>query len=120
MVKCFFHGFDSLRGKKPPCWAALFVSVGGVSALHVFSRVLEIFCMSSSSSVHACCHWVGSRFSFCDKSVVRLSSCIEFSSKNFVLNCSRFSDGIGFRMWMVVLWRGVPGLASRVFCGMCR
>ena len=42
MLRCFFHSLASLRGRKPPCCDVLFVSLGKVSALQVFSIVFEI------------------------------------------------------------------------------
>ena len=42
MLRCLFHSLASLRGKKPPCCAVLFVRLGSGSALHVFSIVSKI------------------------------------------------------------------------------
>ena len=42
---------------------------------------------------------------------------MEFSSKNFMLNFSRFSGGIGFIILVCVLLLGGMGLASSVLCG---
>ena len=53
---CFFHGFCSFLGKKPPCCDVLFVSVGIGAILHVFSMVSDIFCMMWSNCEHADCH----------------------------------------------------------------
>ena len=53
---CFFHGFCSFLGKKPPCCDVLFVSVGIGAVLHVFSMVSDIFCMMWSNCEHVDCH----------------------------------------------------------------
>ena len=50
---------------------------------------------------------------------MRVLICIEFSSKNVVLNFSMFSGGIGFGILVdEVFWRG-GALAISVLCGMC-
>ena len=45
---------------------------------------------------------------------------VEFPSKNFILNFSKFSGGIGLSILvrLVVVIGG--GLAINVFCGMCK
>ena len=57
MARCFFHGLANYRGKKPPCWVVRFVSCGIGAALHVSSKVCEIFLIILSSLLHAYCHW---------------------------------------------------------------
>ena len=42
MLRCLFHSLASLRGKKPPCCDVLFVRLGKVCVLQVFSIVYEI------------------------------------------------------------------------------
>jgi hypothetical protein len=42
VLRCLFHFLASLRGRKSPCYDALFVRLGNGSALQVFSIVSEI------------------------------------------------------------------------------
>ena len=54
---CFFQVFFcSFFGKKSPCCDVLLVSVGMGAALHVFSTVLDTFCMIWSICEHVECH----------------------------------------------------------------
>ena len=52
-------------------------------------------------------------------SVVSSLSWVEFSSKNVMLNFSRFSGGIGFSILVGVVFVEGGGLAISVLCGMC-
>ena len=54
MSRCRFHCFDSFRGRKPPCWAVLFVRVGIGVVVQVFSMIAEI---STTMLSNASCHW---------------------------------------------------------------
>ena len=47
-------------------------------------------------------------------------SCVEFASKNFILNCSKFSSRIGFSIQVGVIYAGGGGLAMSMFWGMCK
>lgn len=76
--------------------------------------------MIVSSVVHAYCHCVGLRWSFVARSEVSSSISDEFFLKNFILNFSRFSWGMGLRIRIVWLQMGVVGLASRALCGICK
>ena len=60
------------------------------------------------------------RWLWFSSNLVSSFSCVEFSSKNFVFNCFKFSDGIGFNILVCVTFAGGEGLAISVFCGMCR
>ena len=57
MSRCRFHCFDSFRGRKPPCWAVLFVRVGIGVVVQVFSMIAEISTTMLSNAVQASCHW---------------------------------------------------------------
>ena len=46
--------------------------------------------------------------------------CVEFSSKNLILNFSRFLGGIGFRILVCIMLLESMGLASNVLCGICK
>ena len=46
--------------------------------------------------------------------MVRAFICVEFSSKNVMLNFSIFSGGIGFRILVCDVFVGSRGLAIRV------
>ena len=50
--------------------------------------------------------------------MVRAFICAEFSSKNVILNFSRFSGGIGFSILGGGVFVGGGGLAISVLCGM--
>ena len=56
MARCFSHSLASLRGRKPPCCAVLFVRFGSGGALHVFSMVSEIFSTILSRDVQVVFH----------------------------------------------------------------
>ena len=45
---------------------------------------------------------------------------MEFSSKNFMLNFSKFFGGIGFSIPVGVIITGGGGLAINMFWGMCK
>ena len=107
MTRCIFHGLASLRGKKPPCWAVQFVSCGVGVALHVSSMFCEIFLIMLSSDSHAFCHWLFVRWLWFSRRLVKALICMEFSSKNLILNFSRFSGGIGFSILFCVTLLGV-------------
>ena len=47
-------------------------------------------------------------------------SCVEFASKNSILNVSKFFGGIGFNILIGVIFMGGGGLAMSMFWGMCR
>ena len=47
-------------------------------------------------------------------------SCVEFFSKNTMLNFSRFSGGIGFSILFGDMFVGGGGLAISVLCRMCK
>ena len=47
-------------------------------------------------------------------------NCVEFSSKNVMLNFSRFSGGIGFSILFGDVFAGGGGLAISVLYGMCK
>ena len=51
--------------------------------------------------------------------MVSIFNYIEFSSKNVMLNFSRFSGGIGFSILIGEVFVGGGGLAVSVLCGMC-
>ena len=51
--------------------------------------------------------------------MVSTFSCVEFSSKNVMLNFSRFSGGIGFRILVSEVFVGGRDLAINVLCEMC-
>ena len=94
-MRFLFHFIASFRGKKPPCCDVLFVRFGRGSAVQVFSIVSEILCVMSSNFVHVSNHWSGLRCWLVSRRVVSALICVEFSSKNDILNFSRFSSGIG-------------------------
>ena len=50
--------------------------------------------------------------------MVRAFICAEFSSKNVILNCSRFSGGIGFSILGGDVYVGDGDLPISVLCGM--
>ena len=118
--RCFFHSLDSFRGKKPPCCAVLFVRACIGVALHVFSMVSEILFTKLSNVIQASCHWLGVRWLWFSSKQVSALICMEFASKNSILNFSKFSGGIGFSILVCVLFTGGGGLAMSVFCGICR
>ena len=120
VARCFFHGLASLRGKKPPWWAVRLVSCGIGAALHVSSMVCEIFLFMMSNDSHAFCHWLFVRWSWLSRRLVKVLICIEFSSKKLILNFSRFSGGIGFRILVCIMLLRSMGLASNVLCGICK
>ena len=94
--RCFFHSLDSLRGKKPPCCAVLFVRVGIGAALQVFSMVSEIFSIMLSSVIQASCHWLGVSWLWFSSKFVNSFNCVELDSKNSILNLSKFSDWVEY------------------------
>ena len=47
-------------------------------------------------------------------------TCVVFASKKFILNFSKFSDGIGFSILVGVIFAGGGGLAISKFWGMCK
>ena len=51
--------------------------------------------------------------------MVSAFGCVEFFSKNVMLNFSRFSGGIGFRILVGEVFVGGRDLAISVLCGMC-
>ena len=51
--------------------------------------------------------------------MVSAFNCVEFSSKNVMLNFSRFSGGIGFSILVGEVFVGGGGLAISVLCEMC-
>ena len=51
--------------------------------------------------------------------MVSAFSCVEFSSKNVMLNLSRFSGGIGFRILVGEVFVEGRDMAISVLCGMC-
>jgi hypothetical protein len=53
IVSSFFHCFNSLFCKNPPCLVAKFVSVGTSGTLHVFSMAEEMFV--TNSSIYSVC-----------------------------------------------------------------
>ena len=120
MASCFFRGLASLRGKKPPCWAARFVSCSVGAAPHVSSMVCEMFLIMMSSDSHAFSHWLFVRWLWLSRRLVKVLICIEFSSKKLILNFSRFSGGIRFRILVYMILLGSIGLASSVLCGICK
>ena len=75
--------------------------------------------MMWSNCEHADCHWFLFNWSI-EKRLFILFSWIAFSSKNMVLNLSKFSWRIGF----IILGVGVIGgggcLASSLFGGICK
>ena len=119
MLRCLFHSLASLQGKKPPCCDVLFGRLDNGSALQVFSIVYEILFTMWSSVEQACAHWSELKCSWCSSSVVRVFICVEFSSKNVVLNLSMFSGGIGFSILVGEVFVGGGGLAISVLCGIC-
>ena len=78
MLRCFFHFFWILRGRKPPCCVVQLVSVGRGGALHVSCILFEISCIRWSSFVHVVCHWLLSSWSV-SSVFVSSSICIMFS-----------------------------------------
>ena len=120
MARCFFYSLASFRGKKPPCCLVLFVSCGSGGALHVFSMVSEIFSTILSKDAQASCHKAGVRWSLFSNRLVNSFICIEFFSKNSILNFSKFSGGIGFKILIVGVVIGAGDLAINRFCGMCK
>lgn len=79
-----------------------------------------MFYISVSREVYASCHCSGVDWLFNCRSVVRFFNCIEFSSKNFVLNFSIFSVGIGFNICGGLFSKGGGGRANRLLRRMCR
>jgi hypothetical protein len=57
---------------------------------------------------------------FFSKLVSSLISCVEFASKNYVLNFSKFSGGIEFSILVDIVFAGGCGLAMSMFWGMCK
>ena len=99
-IDMFFPCFLEFLDKNPPCCIVLFVSVGRGAILHVFLMVSEIFCIIWSIWLHACCHCSWFKW-FSDNRIVISFNWIAFSSKNLVLNFSRFSCGMGFFILVV-------------------
>ena len=118
-MRCLFHFLASLRGKKPPCCDVMFVRLGSGSALQVFSIVSEILFTMWSNVVQASVHWSGLKCCWYSSNVVRAFICVEFSSKNVMLNFSMFSGGIGFSILVVEVFVGGRGLAISVLRGIC-
>ena len=118
--RCFFHSLASFRGRKPPCCDVLLVRVGIGAALQVLSMVIEIFSTMLSNAIHASCHRSEVRWLWFSSKLVRSFICVEFASKNSILNCSKFYGGIGFSILVVEIYAGGGGLAMSMFWGMCR
>ena len=118
--RCFFHSLASFRGRKPLCCDVLLVRVGIGAALQVLSMVIEIFSTMLSNAIHASCHMSQVRWLWFSSKLVRSFICMEFASKNSILNCSKFSGGIGFSILVKEIYAGGGGLAMSMFWGMCR
>ena len=113
-----FHCFWDFFGRYPPCLAIKVGSVGIGVALHVSRTVVVMLSVSVSNELQAICHCSLVKWCFC-KSCISSSIWLEFLSKNFVRNSSRFFFGMG----LSILGGGsevVSGsLAIRAFGGMC-
>ena len=70
--------------------------------------------------MQAFCHWSGVKCWWSSSSVVSSLSWVEFSSKNVILNISRFSGGMGFSILVDEVLVEGGGLAISVLCGMCK
>ena len=81
--------------------------------------VLDIFWMMWSNCEHADCHWFSVSWSNERRSVI-LFNWIAFSSKNIVLNFSKFFWGMRFIILVVRVVGGGGCIASSLFGGMCK
>ena len=97
----------------------MLVSDGIGVVLHVLTIVSDIFWMMWFNCEQADCHWFSVSWSN-ERRSVTLFNWSAFSSKNIILNFSKFSWGIGFIILVVQVVGSGGCLASNLFGGMCK